>query len=87
MNIDFVQKKRDEVPFSPKDQQSVESFLQVSPSFLSCVFRVPVIIETILVELLIWQIEKRSGNTPFTQYYKSIMSKAASRKMISNTKV
>ncbi|KAK7286699.1 hypothetical protein RJT34_21885 [Clitoria ternatea] len=56
MNIDFVQKKREEVPFSPKDQQSVESFLQV---------------------------EKRSGNTSFTQYYKSIMSKAASRKMIS----
>lgn len=59
MNIDFVQKKREEVPFSPKDQQSVESFLQV---------------------------EKRSVNTPFTQYYKSIMNKAASRKMISNKK-
>ncbi|TKY46302.1 Nucleolar complex protein [Spatholobus suberectus] len=59
MNIDFVQKKREEVSFLPKDQQSVESFLQV---------------------------EKRSGNTPFTQYYKSIMSKAASRKMISNRK-
>lgn len=28
MNVDFVQKKRDEVPFSPKDH-SVESFLQV----------------------------------------------------------
>lgn len=59
MNIDFVQKKREEVPFSPKDQQSVESFLQV---------------------------EKRSGNTPFTQYYKSIMNKAASRKLISDRK-
>ncbi|XP_061375147.1 protein REBELOTE isoform X2 [Gastrolobium bilobum] len=59
MNIDFVQKKRDEVPFSPKDQQSVESFVQV---------------------------EKRNGNTPFTQYYKSIISKAASRQMISNIK-
>ncbi|KAJ1403608.1 Nucleolar complex protein 2 [Sesbania bispinosa] len=59
MNIDFVQKKRDEVPFSPKDQQFIESFLQV---------------------------EKRNGNTPFTQYYKSMMSKAASRKMISKRK-
>ncbi|KAL2343645.1 hypothetical protein Fmac_004930 [Flemingia macrophylla] len=59
MNIDFVQKKREEAPFSPKDQQSVESFLQV---------------------------EKRNFNAPFTQYYKSMMSKAASRKMISNRK-
>ncbi|KAL2646691.1 hypothetical protein AAZX31_05G078700 [Glycine max] len=60
LNIGFVQKKREEVPFSPKDQQSVESFLQV---------------------------EKRNGNTPFTQYYKSIMSKASSRKSISHRKV
>ncbi|KAG5040085.1 hypothetical protein JHK82_012224 [Glycine max] len=30
LNIGFVQKKREEVPFSPKDQQSVESFLQVT---------------------------------------------------------
>ncbi|KAL2574021.1 hypothetical protein GLYMA_17G186500v4 [Glycine max] len=59
LNIGFVQKKREEVPFSPKDQQSVESFLQV---------------------------EKRNGNTPFTQYYKSIMNKASSRKSISNRK-
>ncbi|KAL9323863.1 hypothetical protein ACSQ67_008720 [Phaseolus vulgaris] len=59
MNIDFVQKKREEVPFSPKDHQSVESFLQV---------------------------EKRNGNTPFTQYYKIIMSKAASRNSISDRK-
>ncbi|KAI4384419.1 hypothetical protein MLD38_002581 [Melastoma candidum] len=28
-NIEFVQKKRDEVAFSPNDQQSVESFLQL----------------------------------------------------------
>lgn len=28
-NVDFVQRKRGEVAFSPKDQQSVESFLQV----------------------------------------------------------
>lgn len=28
-NVDFVQRKRDEVAFSPKDHQSVESFLQV----------------------------------------------------------
>ncbi|ONI23988.1 hypothetical protein PRUPE_2G217500 [Prunus persica] len=53
-NIEFVRKKRDEVPFSPKDQQSVESFLQL---------------------------EKHSGNTSFTQYYKSIMDKAASRNL------
>ncbi|MED6198199.1 hypothetical protein PIB30_063804 [Stylosanthes scabra] len=60
MNIDFVQKKREEAPFSPKDQQSVETFLQI---------------------------ERRSGNTPFTQYYRSIMSKAVTRKTISNTKL
>ncbi|XP_021818559.1 nucleolar complex protein 2 homolog [Prunus avium] len=53
-NIEFVRKKRDEVPFSPKDQQSVESFLQL---------------------------EKHSGNTSFTQYYKSIVDKAASRNL------
>ncbi|KAM1675598.1 hypothetical protein FF1_041106 [Malus domestica] len=53
-NIEFVRKKRDEVPFSPKDQQSVESFLQL---------------------------EKHSGNTPFAQYYKSIIDKAASRNL------
>ncbi|KAM6582671.1 hypothetical protein CsatB_009673 [Cannabis sativa] len=29
-NIEFVQKKRDEVAFSPKDQQSVELFLQLA---------------------------------------------------------
>ncbi|KAG6669917.1 nucleolar complex protein 2 homolog [Carya illinoinensis] len=29
LNVEFVQKKRDEVAFSPKDQQSVESFLQL----------------------------------------------------------
>ncbi|GAB4854910.1 hypothetical protein Ancab_023497 [Ancistrocladus abbreviatus] len=54
-NIDFVQKKRDEVSFTPRDQESVKSFLQV---------------------------EKVSGNAPFTQYYKSIMQKAASRNPI-----
>ncbi|KAI5346142.1 hypothetical protein L3X38_014021 [Prunus dulcis] len=53
-NIEFVRKKRDEVPFSPKDQQSVESFLQL---------------------------EKHSGNTSFTQYYKSIMDEAVSRNL------
>ncbi|KAJ7975103.1 nucleolar complex protein 2-like [Quillaja saponaria] len=60
LNIQFVQKKRDEMVFSPKDQQSVESFLQL---------------------------EKRNDNAPFTQHYKSIMNKAASRKMVSNQKL
>ncbi|KAI4346366.1 hypothetical protein L6164_007267 [Bauhinia variegata] len=58
LNIEFVQ-KRDEMAFSPKDQQSVESFLQV---------------------------EKNSCNIPFTQHYKSSMSKATSRKKVSNRK-
>ncbi|KAJ1393878.1 Nucleolar complex protein 2 [Sesbania bispinosa] len=53
MNIDFVQKKRDEVPLSPKDQQFIESFLQV---------------------------EKRNGNTPFTQYYKSMSPSKGKKK-------
>lgn len=58
-NIEFVQKKRDEVAFSPKDEQSVESFLQL---------------------------EKHTGNFPFTNYYRSIMDKAASRNLILNDK-
>jgi hypothetical protein len=33
LNIDFVQKKRDDAPFSPNDQQSVELFLQVIAVF------------------------------------------------------
>ncbi|XAR48762.1 hypothetical protein NMG60_11031690 [Bertholletia excelsa] len=51
-NINFVRKKRDEVAFSPKDHQSIESFLQI---------------------------ERRSLNAPFTQYYRSVKQKAASR--------
>ncbi|KAJ8760274.1 hypothetical protein K2173_011686 [Erythroxylum novogranatense] len=53
-NIEFVRKKRDEVAFSPKDEQSVESFLQL----------------------------ERSSNTPFTQYYGSMMEKAATRNLL-----
>ncbi|PON58538.1 Nucleolar complex protein [Parasponia andersonii] len=58
-NIVYVQKKRDEVAFSPKDQQSVELFLLL---------------------------EKQSGNAPFTQYYKSIMTRAVTRNLASNEK-
>ncbi|MFS7992352.1 putative nucleolar complex protein [Helianthus anomalus] len=49
-NVEFVQKKRDDVAFSPKDHESVDQFLQF---------------------------EKGTLNTPFTQYYKSIIEKAA----------
>lgn len=59
-NIEFVRKKRDEVGFSPKDQQPVESFLQL---------------------------EKSSGNAPFSQYYKNIMEKAASRNLATTEKI
>lgn len=59
-NVEFVQKKRDEVAFSPKDQQNVESFLQL---------------------------EKGSLNSPFTQYYKSVVEKAASRNLHMNQKI
>ncbi|XVF83284.1 hypothetical protein PTKIN_Ptkin16aG0474300 [Pterospermum kingtungense] len=59
-NIEFVQRKRDEVAFSPKDHQSVESFLQF---------------------------EKSSSNASFTQYYKSIIVKAASRNLLMNQKI
>ncbi|KAI7743199.1 hypothetical protein M8C21_020555, partial [Ambrosia artemisiifolia] len=51
-NVEFVQKKRDDVAFSPKDLESVDQFLQF---------------------------EKGTLNTPFTQYYKSIVEKAASK--------
>ncbi|KAJ4969738.1 hypothetical protein NE237_002837 [Protea cynaroides] len=50
-NVEYVQKKRNEVAFSPKDAESVQSFLQL---------------------------EKGSGNAPFTQYYMSIMKKSLS---------
>ncbi|KAL3810489.1 hypothetical protein ACJIZ3_000013 [Penstemon smallii] len=53
-NVEFVQKKRDDVPFSPHDHKSVESFLQL---------------------------EKSSPNTSFTQYYKSVLEKAADRNL------
>lgn len=51
-NVDFVQRKRADVPFSPKDQESVESFLQVhfSQSLLDifyCNFFVCDIVSTI----------------------------------------
>ncbi|KAI4382744.1 hypothetical protein MLD38_008665 [Melastoma candidum] len=38
-NIEFVQKKRDEVAFSPNDQQSVESFLQLEKHDRSTSFK------------------------------------------------
>ncbi|XP_017236838.1 protein REBELOTE [Daucus carota subsp. sativus] len=53
-NVEFVQKKRDEVSYSPNDQQNADSFLQL---------------------------EKGSLNSPFTQYYRSVMEKAASRNL------
>ncbi|KAK2979475.1 hypothetical protein RJ640_001359 [Escallonia rubra] len=56
-NVEFVQKKRDEVAFSPKDYQAVDSFLQL---------------------------EKGSLNSSFTQYYKSVMEKAALRNLQKN---
>ncbi|KAK9283729.1 hypothetical protein L1049_011979 [Liquidambar formosana] len=59
-NIEFIQKKRDEVAFSPHNQESVESFLQL---------------------------EKSSSNAPFTQYYKSVIEKAASRNLFMNEKI
>ncbi|XP_057981367.1 protein REBELOTE isoform X2 [Malania oleifera] len=59
-NVEFVQRKRVEVTFSPIDQQSVESFLQL---------------------------EKCSGNASFTQYYKSVIEKAASRNLAMKEKM
>ncbi|XP_065871635.1 protein REBELOTE isoform X2 [Euphorbia lathyris] len=56
-NMEFVRKKRDEVAFSPKDDQSAESFIQL---------------------------ENCSSNFPFTQYYRSIVEKSASRNLFTN---
>lgn len=53
-NVDFVQKRRDEVVFSPKDHQSVETFLQL---------------------------EKSGKSASFTQYYQSIIERAALRSL------
>jgi len=41
-NIEFIQRKRDEVGFSPKDLSSVESFLQVCFLFLACILLPPI---------------------------------------------
>ncbi|KAA3461466.1 nucleolar complex protein 2-like protein isoform X2 [Gossypium australe] len=59
-NIEFMQGKRDEVAFSPKDHQIVDSFLQF---------------------------EKSNANASFTQYYNSIIEKAASSKPVVNQKI
>ncbi|XP_051120168.1 protein REBELOTE isoform X2 [Andrographis paniculata] len=53
-NVKFVQERRDEVSFSPHDQQSADSFLQL---------------------------EKSSLNKPFTQYYRSVLERAAERNL------
>ncbi|GMH10529.1 hypothetical protein Nepgr_012370 [Nepenthes gracilis] len=53
-NVDFVEKKRDQVSFVPKGKDSVDSFLQM---------------------------EKSSGNTTFTQFYRSVVQKAALRRL------
>ncbi|XP_041999481.1 nucleolar complex protein 2 homolog [Salvia splendens] len=53
-NVDLVQKKREDAPFSPLDHQSADSFLQL---------------------------EKSSLNSPFTQYYRSVLDKACERKL------
>ncbi|KAK4356520.1 hypothetical protein RND71_025491 [Anisodus tanguticus] len=59
-NVDSVQKKRDEVAFSPNDHQSVEAFLQF---------------------------EKSSLSSPFIQYYRSVLEKAALRGLRKNEKI
>ncbi|KAG6410120.1 hypothetical protein SASPL_128169 [Salvia splendens] len=53
-NVDFVQKKREDAPFSPLDHLSADSFLQL---------------------------EKSRLNSPFTQYYRSVLDKACERKL------
>ncbi|CAN4116198.1 unnamed protein product [Withania somnifera] len=59
-NVDSVQKKRDDVAFSPNDHQSVEAFLQF---------------------------EKSSLTSPFSQYYRSVLEKAALRGSHENVKI
>ncbi|XP_048494923.1 protein REBELOTE isoform X2 [Beta vulgaris subsp. vulgaris] len=53
-NVDFVERKREGVSFSPIDQASADSFLQG---------------------------EKRNDNSPFIQYYTSIMQNGLTRKL------
>lgn len=53
-NMDFVQRKREDVSFSPTDQASTDLFLQI---------------------------EKRDDKSPFSQYYKSIIQNAMTRKL------
>ncbi|XP_049403484.1 nucleolar complex-associated protein 2 [Solanum stenotomum] len=59
-NVDSVQKRRNEVAFSPNDHQSVETFLQF---------------------------EKSSLSSPFSQYYRSVLDKAALRGSHKNEKI
>lgn len=53
-NMEFVQRKREDVTFSPVDQASADSFLQS---------------------------EKHSDNSPFIQYYKSVIQNSMTRKL------
>ncbi|KAF9620567.1 hypothetical protein IFM89_013232 [Coptis chinensis] len=58
-NIEFVEKKRDEAAFSPKDLESVESFVQLK----AC-----------------------GGNSPFVQYYESVVRKSLNQGALKKTR-
>lgn len=99
-NVEFIQKKRDEVAFSPKDHQSVESFLQVctiiftaNEFFFGLIFYIYIFNRLLWIDecsffwvhwIVVAQLEKGTLNAPFTQYYKSVMQKAFSRNMTTN---
>jgi len=79
-----VQRKREDASFSPKDQASADSFLQVWSSFQNVVgYAKPY--DDISGGSIDLQVEK-SGNAPFIQYYKSVMQNAASRKVSADDK-
>lgn len=84
--LTMCKKKEKMCLFHQKIISPLNHFFRLSPlnSYLNQSCHISV---TKLIKHLIWQVEKRNGNTPFTQYYKNIMSKAASRNSISDRKV
>ncbi|ERN14791.1 hypothetical protein AMTRI_Chr02g255330 [Amborella trichopoda] len=86
-NVEFIQKKRDEVAFSPKDHGAIDSFLQVESSGTSPTNQK---IEKVNRTSLTNQKEekKKSGGTsPFSQYYTSVLQKSISRKAVLQNKL
>lgn len=87
-NVEFVQKRRDDVTFSPKDQATIDSFLLVDfPLLFLSAHRNFVKCCCLFSPLFVClQLEKSGGNTPFSQYYASVLQKFNSQNLVMNEK-